>query len=49
MSGAATRSASRRRRFASGEQQPDLQARVYVGEAFLAASDVRYNASDGRP
>ena len=28
------------------KQQPDLQARVYVGEAFLAASDVRYNASD---
>jgi len=26
--------------------QPDLQARVYVANAFLAASDVRYNATN---
>lgn len=29
----------------SGKQQPDLQARVFAGNGFLAASDVRYNAS----
>jgi Putative peptidoglycan binding domain len=28
-----------------GKEPPDLQARVYVGETFLAASEVRYNAS----
>jgi len=28
-----------------GKAQPDLQARVFAGEAFLAASDVHYNAS----
>jgi hypothetical protein len=27
------------------KEAPDLQARVYVGSSFLAASDVRYNAS----
>lgn len=27
------------------KQQPDLQARAYAGEFFLAASDVHYNAS----
>ena len=30
---------------ARGKAQPDLQARVYAGETFLAASEVRYNAS----
>lgn len=29
-----------------GKQQPDLQARAFAGETFLAASDVRYNASN---
>ena len=29
-----------------GKAQPDLQARVFAGETFLAASDVRYNASN---
>jgi hypothetical protein len=28
-----------------GKQQPDLQARAFAGDTFLAASDVRYNAS----
>src|SRR6266446_6701902 len=28
------------------KSQPDLQARVYVGDAFLAASEVRYNATN---
>lgn len=28
-----------------GKQQPDLQARVYAGESFVAASEVRFNAS----
>jgi hypothetical protein len=28
-----------------GKAQPDLQARVFAGEAFLGASNVRYNAS----
>lgn len=28
-----------------GKEKPDLQARVYSGERFLAASDVRYDAS----
>src|SRR5262249_5935991 len=26
------------------KQQPDLQARVYAGQTFLGASEVRYNA-----
>ena len=30
---------------ARGKAQPDLQARVYAGETFLAASEVRYNAT----
>ncbi|HEX7312611.1 MAG TPA: neuraminidase-like domain-containing protein [Pyrinomonadaceae bacterium] len=29
-----------------GKKQPDLQARVYTGQEFLAASDVRYNAAE---
>ena len=29
----------------TGQSQPDLQARVYTGETFLAASEVRYNAT----
>ena len=29
-----------------GKKQPDLQARVYAGKAFLTASDVRYNATN---
>ncbi len=29
-----------------GKQHPDLQARVYAGQEFLAASDVRYNAAE---
>ncbi|HEY0377591.1 MAG TPA: neuraminidase-like domain-containing protein [Pyrinomonadaceae bacterium] len=29
-----------------GKQRPDLQARVYAGQEFLAASDVRYNAAE---
>lgn len=28
-----------------GKQKPDLQARVFAGETFLGASEVRYNAS----
>ena len=28
-----------------GKAQPDLQARVFTGDVFLGASDVRYNAS----
>lgn len=28
-----------------GKKQPDLQARVYAGQEFLAASDVHYNAT----
>lgn len=28
-----------------GKSQPDLQARIFAGDTFLAASDVRYNAS----
>jgi hypothetical protein len=28
------------------KRQPDLQARVYAGQTFLAASDVRYNANN---
>ena len=28
-----------------GKAQPDLQARVFAGDSYLAASDVRYNAS----
>ena len=31
---------------ARGKAQPDLQARVFAGEVFLGASDVRYNASN---
>ncbi len=29
-----------------GKEKPDLQARVFAGETFLAASDVRYNATN---
>jgi len=29
-----------------GKQRPDLQARVFAGQKFLAASEVRYNASN---
>ncbi len=29
-----------------GKERPDLQARVFAGDTFLAASDVRYNASN---
>ena len=29
-----------------GKQKPDLQARVFAGETFLGASEVRYNASN---
>jgi hypothetical protein len=29
-----------------GKAQPDLQARVFLGETLLGASDVRYNASE---
>ncbi len=29
-----------------GKAQPDLQARVFAGDAFLGASDVHYNASE---
>ncbi len=28
-----------------GKKQPDLQARAYVGQSFLAASEIRYNAA----
>jgi len=28
-----------------GKQKPDLQARVFTGETFLGASEIRYNAS----
>jgi hypothetical protein len=30
----------------SGKQRPDLQARVYAGQEFLAASEVRYDAGE---
>jgi Neuraminidase-like domain/Putative peptidoglycan binding domain len=40
---AAFKVASLRKR---GKQHPDLQARVFARETFLAASEVRYNASD---
>lgn len=32
--------------FTGGKQQPDLQARVFAGTTFLAASAIRYNASN---
>jgi len=38
-----TRFASRSLR-ERGKTEPDLKARVYTGETFLAASDIRYNA-----
>ncbi len=31
---------------ARGKQRPDLQARAYAGQEFLAASEVRYNATE---
>src|SRR5258706_4717440 len=32
---------------ARAKKEPDLQARVYAGQTFLAASEVRYDASGG--
>jgi hypothetical protein len=32
--------------FTGGKKQPDLQARVFAARTFLAASDIRYNATN---